>query len=58
MKYKWLYHEPSGWMAIAMPMGSLTLIHLCEEDPQMMNPVVAYPVSMLKWSGWIEIGEI
>lgn len=57
---KLLWHEPSNYLAVAdLEIGrSLPLITILDDDVKMINPFYAYPLSVLKHSGWVDLGEL
>lgn len=54
-----LWHEGSDCLATTeiRKDGGLPLLAICD-DVTMINPFYSYPLNMLKWYGWIEIGRI
>lgn len=57
---KVLWHEKGNHLAIAdLNNGGLPLLTVCDDEFGGINPFYSYPLHILiKYYGWIEIGEI
>lgn len=54
-----LWHEPSNSLAVADPAsGGLPLLTVLDDEFTGINPFYSYPLTMLQYFGWVDLGEL